>query len=155
MDEAYDFLKPLYDSNPGQPMARQLLARYHLRLGNAAAEAQKANVAEEHYRKGLTIEPDLPELNASFGVFLLLQRRLNDALEPIESYHRLRPEDPQASLFLGQLYAQLGRIADARRILTEGRKLAERAGNTATANHCREILEHLPQDGFNPAGNGR
>jgi tetratricopeptide (TPR) repeat protein len=153
MNEAYGFLKPLYDSNPGQPMARQLLARYHLRLGDAAVANQNARVAEDNYRKGLKIDPDLPELNAGFGVLLLLQRRLNDALGPIESYHRLRPEDPQASLFLGQLYAQFGRIADARRILTEGRKLAERAGNTATANHCREILEHLPPDGFDPARN--
>ena len=154
MSDAYRFLKPLYDSNPGQAMARQLLARYHLRLGDAAAANQNARVAEDNYREGLKIGPDLAELNASFGVFLLLQHRLNEALEPIESYHRLRPEDPQASLFLGQLYAQLGRIADARRVLTEGRKLAERVGNTDTANHCREILEHLPPDDFNPARTG-
>ncbi|HUG10178.1 MAG TPA: tetratricopeptide repeat protein [Opitutaceae bacterium] len=155
MDEAYGFLKPLYESNPAQAMARQLLVRYHMRMGDAAAASHDLTAAEEHYRKGLKIEPEVSELNASFGVFLLLQNRLKEALTPIESYHRLRPQDPQASLFLGQLYAQLGRIADARRILTEGRKLAERAGNTATANHCREILEHLPPDGFDPSRNGR
>jgi tetratricopeptide (TPR) repeat protein len=154
MEEAYGYLKPLYDSNPDQPMARQLLSRYHLRLGETASERRDVASAERHYREGLKIDPDLAELSVNLGVLLLLQRRLDEALVPFESYRRLRPQDPQACLFLGQVYAQLGRFADARRILNQGRELAERAGNTVTANHCREILEHLPPDGPLPRRSG-
>lgn len=155
MEEAYGYLKPLYDSNPDQPMARQLLAQYHLRLGETASEGRDVASAEKHYREGLKIDPDLADLSVNLGVLLLLQRRLDEALVPFESYRRLRPQDPQACLFLGQLYAQLGQFADARKILNQGRELAERAGNTVTANHCREILEHLPPDGPLPGRNGR
>ncbi|HEY5552674.1 MAG TPA: tetratricopeptide repeat protein [Opitutaceae bacterium] len=144
LEEAYRRLKPLYDSNPDQAMARQLLAQYHLRVGEAASSRSDLAAAEKHYREGLKIDPDQADINASLGVLCLLQGRMNDALAPFEAYHRLRPEEPQSSLFLGQLYAQLGRFAEARRILTMGRDLAERAGNRVTAEHCREILEHLP-----------
>lgn len=146
LDEAFHYLKPLHDSHPRQAMARQLFAQYFLRAGEAAAARNDRAAAEQHYRAGLKVEPDHADLNAALGVHSLLQGRLNDALAPFEAFRRLRPEDPQSALFLGQLYAQLGRFAEARKVLTEGRDLAERTGNRATARHCREILEHLPPD---------
>jgi Flp pilus assembly protein TadD len=73
-----------------------------------------------------------------------MQGRPADALPSFEAFHRLRPKDAQSSLFLGQVYAQLGQIAEARKILTEGEQLALRAGNQETAGYCREILNHLP-----------
>jgi hypothetical protein len=63
---------------------------------------------------------------------------------PLEAYHRLQPQNPQSSLFLGQAYAATGRLEDARRLLTEGLEAATRAGNSTTAQHCREILQQLP-----------
>jgi HemY protein len=129
-------------------MARQLLAQYFLRAGEAAAARNDAGAAEQLYRSGLKVDPEHADLNAALGVQFLLQGRLNDALGPFEVFRRLRPEDPQSALFLGQLYAQLGRFAEARKVLIEGRDLAERTGNRATAQHCREILEHLPPDDF-------
>ncbi|HWA85006.1 MAG TPA: tetratricopeptide repeat protein [Opitutus sp.] len=143
LDEARRYWQPLYDSHPEQPQARHLLALYHLRLGEAAAAKQDAAAAEQHYQQGLAIDPEDPELNADLGVLRLLQGRPADALAPFEMLHRVRPKDPQSSLFLGQIYAQLGRLPDARRVLTEGAELAERAGNRETAGHCREILAQL------------
>jgi HemY protein len=144
LEGARRYLQPLYDSHPEQAMARNLLAAYHLKAGKAAEDHKDAAAAERHYRDGLAVDPDNAELNVSLGILCLLQGRAADALNPLEAYHRLRPKDPQSSLFLGQLYAQLGRFADARKILTEGANLADRAGHRETAAHCREILAHLP-----------
>lgn len=150
LDDARSYLQPLYDSHPEQALARQLIARYHFMAGETAASSNDLVSAERHYREGLATDPDNVDINASLGVLCLLKGRPADALTPFEAYHRLRPEDPHSSLFLGQVYAQLGRFAEARRILTEGRDLAERAGNTVTAQHCREILDHLPPVDFRP-----
>ncbi|HTP84855.1 MAG TPA: tetratricopeptide repeat protein, partial [Alphaproteobacteria bacterium] len=73
----------------------------------------------------------------------LIEGRFTDAVAPLEAYHRLQPDDPQTALFLGQAYAATGRREQARQILAEGVRLAERAGNTTTARHCREILDQL------------
>ena len=144
LDEAREYLQPLFESHPEQPLARELFARYYLRAGEAASARKDSQTAERLFRKGLAVEPNLPELNASLGVLCLVQGRIQDALAPFEAFHRLRPQDPQSSLFLGQLYAQLGRFAEARQILAEGKELAERAGNKTTAQHCSEILGMLP-----------
>jgi tetratricopeptide (TPR) repeat protein len=143
-EEARRYWQPLYDSHPEQPTARHVLALYHLRAGEAAAAKKDLAAAEQHYRDGLGIEPEYPEIQASLGVLFLMQGRPADALPAFEAFHQLRPKDAQSSLFLGQVYAQLGQIAEARKILTEGEQLALRAGNQETAGYCREILNHLP-----------
>jgi HemY protein len=145
LEEARRYWQPLYDSHPEQPTARHVLALYHLRAGEAAAAKQDLVSAERHYRDGLTIEPEYPDLHASLGVLCLMQGRPTESVTPFEAYHRLRPKDAQSSLFLGQVYAQLGRTEEARKILLEGQQLAERAGNQETASYCREILQHLAQ----------
>jgi len=154
LEEARRYWQPLYDSHPEQPTARHVLALYHLRAGEAAGAKKDFASAEQHYREGLVIDPDHAEIEASLGVLCLMQGRPADALIPFEAYHRLRPKDAQSSLFLGQVYAQLGRVAEARKILAEGEELAERSGNHVTAGHCREILEHLPP-ADSPVANGR
>ncbi|MEO7700715.1 MAG: tetratricopeptide repeat protein [Opitutus sp.] len=144
LEEARRYWQPLYDSHPEQPTARHVLALYHLRAGEAAAAKKDAAAAEEHYRDGVRIDPDYAEIHANLGVLYLTQGRPTNALPAFEAYHRLRPKDAQSSLFLGQVYAQLGQFTDARKILAEGEQLAERAGNQVTAGYCREILGHLP-----------
>jgi hypothetical protein len=68
---------------------------------------------------------------------------VQDAFAPLDAFHKLQPNDPQSALFLGQVYAQLGRAEEARRILTEGEQLATHAGQTTTAAHFREMLQGL------------
>jgi Flp pilus assembly protein TadD len=72
-----------------------------------------------------------------------VQKRFLEAVRPLEAYHGLQPTNPQASLFLGQAYAALGRQDDARKILNEGLANAERAGNKTTAQYLREMLQGL------------
>jgi predicted Zn-dependent protease len=109
-----------------------------------AAEKQKDQVAaESHYRDGVSIDRNQPELQVRLGTLFLLQGRFADAVGPLEEYHRLQPENPQSSLYLGQAYAAVGRRDDARRVLTAGAAIADRQGNAQTANFCREILRQL------------
>ncbi|HEX9784903.1 MAG TPA: tetratricopeptide repeat protein [Opitutaceae bacterium] len=145
LDAAAEYLRPLYESNPGVPQVRELVARWHLRSGVAAASEKDVSTAEHHFRDGLEMHPEEPELNASLGALYLVQGRFKEALGPLESFHRLKPGNAQSSLFLGQVYARLGRNSEAQRILREGEDIATRAGQSATAAHCREILQFLQQ----------
>ena len=143
LDAAGDYLKPLYESHPELPEARQMLARWHLLSGQLAEKTNDLNATEEHYRAAAALDPGRAELQVTLGVFYLVHGRVNDALAPLEAFHKLQPNDPQSSLFLGQVYAQLGRAEEAKRILVEGEQLATRAGQTKTAVHFREMLQGL------------
>jgi Flp pilus assembly protein TadD len=121
------------------------MTRWCLQGGVAAARAGRMADAERDLRDGLAISPDLPELRGRLGLLYAQQRRFPEALEQLEAYHRLKPTEPMASLFLGQVYADLGRTDDARRVLTEGEQLANQAEDSTTATHCRDALAGLPK----------
>lgn len=142
-EDAGRHLLPLLKANPGSPEIRRIVARWRLQTGRALEKADPA-AAERHYRDGLKLQPDDPELNASLGVFLLVADRASEAVPALEAYHRLQPASPQAALFLGQAYARSGRLAEARRVLTAGLQQAEQAGQSPTVRHFREILSMLP-----------
>ena len=143
LDTAGEYLKQLYESHPDLPEARQMLARWNLLSGQVAEKKNDLNAVEEYYRAAAALDPGRAELQVTLGVFYLVHGRVNDALAPLEAFHKLQPNDPQSSLFLGQVYAQLGRADEARRVLTEGERLATRAGQTTTTAHFREMLQGL------------
>jgi HemY protein len=142
-ESAAKYLQPLYESHPEMLQARQLMAFWHLLTGMDAEKTKDFVAAERHYRDGLTILPNHAELQARLGTLCLIQGHFAAAIAPLEAYHRLQPDNPQASLFLGQAYAATGRRDEARRILAEGVRLATHDGNISTAKHCQEILDQL------------
>ena len=119
------------------------MALWHLLAGAEAEKNKDPAAAAQHYRDGLAILPDHPELQLRFGTVCLIQGRFSDAIAPLEAYRRSVPNNPTSALFLGQAYAGAGRREEARKILTEGAEQAERAGNATTAQSCREILRQL------------
>ena len=145
LDAAWGYLEPLYDSNSGMPQVRQLVGRWHWQAGNVATKIPDPARAESYFHAGVNVNPADPELQASLGVLLLTQGRFAEALPSLEAYHRLQPDNARSALFLGQAYASVGRVDDARRVLTQGENVALRAGQTATAQHCREMLQQLAQ----------
>ena len=142
-ESAARYLQPLYASHPEMPQARQLMAYWQLRAGMAAEKQKDLVSAEQHYREGVTIDRQHPDLQARLGTLCLIQGRFAEAIEPLEAYHRLQPDNAQSSLFLGQVYAAVGRTSEAKQVLTTGAEIAERAGNASTAQFCREILRQL------------
>ncbi len=141
--EATKYLRPLFDGNPEMPQARYLMVRWHRHAAREAQARGDVAAAAREYRDALAIEPEDTDLLISLGALYLTHQRFADAVAPLEAYHRLKPDDPQGDLFLGQAYAATGRREQARRILTEGLNLATRAGNTTTAGYFQEILDHL------------
>ncbi len=144
LDSAAQYLRPLYEFNPGLELARRLMARWCLQSAMAAAGADRMEEAEQRLREGLDASPDLPELHARLGLLYGQEGRYAEALAPLETYHRLQSAEPMAALFLGQTYAHLGRGDDARRLLEEGRQLAQKSGDAATEALCEQTLAHLP-----------
>jgi HemY protein len=138
-EAAKAYLQPLMEFHP------DILSNSHWHAGQAAEAKKDFAAAERHYREGVSLDPNHADLQASLGVLYLVQGRFADALAPLETYHRLEPQNPQSCMFLAQTYAATGRTKEARLLLTEGVALAEKAGNTETANNCREMLQGLQE----------
>ena len=143
LDLAERYLRPAFDSHPEEPQARRLLAEWHLRSGTAAESKNDSTAAERHYRDGVTLDENHPELLVRLGLFYLGHDRPADAVAPLTSYHARQPESAPGCLFLGQAYAATHQRDQARAILNKGIQLAERSGNTKTAQHCRRLLQRL------------
>jgi predicted Zn-dependent protease len=143
LDRAEKYLRPAFTSHPENPRARQLLAKWHRRMGAAAEAKNDPTSAERHYRDGLTLDANHGELQVSLGLFYLVQARPTEAIDPLASYHRSNPESPQGCVFLGQAFAASGKRDEAREILSKGVMLGERAGNARIAEHCRRLLQQL------------
>ena len=143
LDAAAKYAKLIYDLHPEQYLARQLMAAWYLRAGLLAAKNNDAAAAEEDFRTGFGIDDKNATLGMNLGTTYLMQGRAAEAIPPLESFHRGAPKNAQSALFLGQAYAQTGRIEDARRLLQEGEALARQSGDTTTAGYCHEILSRL------------
>ena len=140
---AGNYLRPAFDSHPEELQARQLLARWHQQMGDAAESKGDAVAAERHYRDGLIVDGNNVELLLGLGTFYLARARYAEAINPLEIAGRLQPQNPRTCLFLGQAYAATNNLEKARAILTTGAALAERAHDAATGNGCRQLLRHL------------
>ncbi len=140
LGEAGTYVRPLYDANPGQPEVQALAAFWHLQSGLAASGQRNPAAAEQHYRDGLEAQPDNVDLLISLGALLVGQGRGREAEAPVMEYRRLRPNEGQGAMLLGEAWLQAGRIEDARRVLEEGERLATNAGQRQIAQRCRELL---------------
>ena len=145
LDSAAQYLRPFYRFYPGSVSARRLMTWWCLQDGIAAAHSGHINEAERNLREGLEINPDMPELRGRLGLLYVQEGRFAEGRDQLETYHRLQPTEPMASLFLGQVYAHLGRTDDARRLLSEGEQLARQASDKATEEQCAQALQQLPQ----------
>jgi tetratricopeptide (TPR) repeat protein len=144
IEGAGKYFLPLLKAHPGVPELRQIVTHWRWQAGRAAAKSNPAS-AERHYREGLALQPDHADLNVDLGALLLAANRVSEAVPPLETYYRLQPAKPEASLLLSQAYARTGRLPKAREVLTAGLQHAEKAGETAAAKQFREILSKLPR----------
>ena len=85
----------------------------------------------------------MPELQGRLGLVYAQQGRFDAAATALESYHRLKPEEPMSSLLLGQVYARLGRSSDAIRLAGEAARLARDANDQATLAQANATLRAL------------
>jgi HemY protein len=144
LESASKYLHPLFENYPQLPASRQLMTRWYLQAGMMAARSNQRETAETDLRAGLDIDPNAPDLHAQLGLLYASERRLTEAVEQLETYHRLQPAEANGELFLGQVYADLNRPDDARRNLAEGARLARQAGDWTAVSRCEAALQKLP-----------
>jgi tetratricopeptide (TPR) repeat protein len=105
----------------GQPAA-QHAALYH-NLGNALAAVGCSAETVASYRRGLELDPDMPELSARLGAVLVQQGDLAAAATRYETAIRLRPDQTGWILTLGNIEVALQRPEAAverfRRVLAQ------------------------------------
>ena len=96
-------------------------ARYN--AGVALAAKQDWPGAAAAYRDATRMKPNFPEAWNGLGHALKNVKRYDDSVRAYEEALRLRPDYPQALEYLGETYVQMGKTADARRILERLRPL--------------------------------
>lgn len=145
LEAAAQYIRPYYEQFPGSNTARDLMAKWHLLTALTLVRAGDPAAAERACRAGLAVNPEAAELFAFLGVLYTQQHRQPEALEALETSRRLQPADPRVTRSLAELYIQLGRTEDARRLLAEGEQRARQGGDPATAAQLGEMLRKLPQ----------
>ncbi len=138
------YLQPLFDAQPDLPEARARMSGVLLRAGAEAEREGKPDDAVTAYQRGAAITPDNAQLQARLGVLLLLEGRADEAVLPLEAFHRLQPQAPQSAFHLGRVYAAVGRTSDARALLQRAIDLAVTNHDAAIAQRAREFLAALP-----------
>jgi Flp pilus assembly protein TadD len=142
-EEAAKYIIPFFEQFSGLESARTLMSKLYLaRALNAKEQGDFAEV-ERICREGLASVPNSAELHLLLGIRFARDNRLDDALQEFESSYKLQPDDPLVVLSLGKLYHQLGRDADARRLLTEGTAAAKRSGDQESVERFQQLLEKL------------
>lgn len=115
-------------ANSGRALALEpQLADAHASRGLALAIVHRYAEAEAEFAAALAIAPDLFELHYFQGRSCYAQGRLEDTARHWERAAEVKPEDYQTLILLNQVYASLGREADAVRCATRGVDRAERA----------------------------
>ena len=142
-EEAARYIIPFFQQYSGLQSARTLMSKLYLsRALNAKEQGDFAEV-ERICREGLASVPESAELHLLLGIRFARENRLDDALKEFESSYKFQPDDPLVVLSLGKLYHQLGRDADARRLLTEGAAAARRSGDKEAVERFQQALEKL------------
>jgi len=142
-DEAAKYIVPFFQQFSGLASARTLMSRLYLaRALNAKDQGDYAEV-ERFCREGLASVPESAELHLLLGIRFAREKRLDDALSEFEFAYKFQPDDPMVVLSLGQVYHQLGRDADARRVLTGGAAAAKLSGDTESLAHFQQALQKL------------
>jgi tetratricopeptide (TPR) repeat protein len=145
LSSAYSYIHPFFEQYPESNAARELMGAWYLKSALKSARAGDAAAAERAARDGLAADPTSLDLHGFLGVLLGQQNRVSEAVEMLETAHRLQPADLRVAISLADIYAKLGRIDDARQLVTKGKQLAEQRGDTAAVARCAEILKQLPE----------
>lgn len=142
-DEAARYLTPFFNQFPGSRVARELMSRLYLSRALDSARQGDFGSVERICREGLSNVPDSAELHGFLGTYYMRENRRDEALQEFEACRQIRPDDLRVLMSLGVLYHQLGRDADARRMLAEGAEAAKRSGNADAQQRFEHSLQQL------------
>lgn len=135
--KAITLLEELRQLDPQNPM-------YPIQLGVLYELEGRPQKAEEQYEaaRRLTDEATFYKLRASFYLELdQVDKGLADAQKAVE----LRPDDPEAYLYLGGAYEAKGKVHEALQAYEEGARLAQEQGNDQLLVILRVRMAYLLQ----------
>lgn len=84
-------------------------------LGELARQDQQFPVAIEHFQKATRLDPQFADAFIGLGRSLLEAGRNADALAPLQTAEKLRPDIPAIHLYLGTAYSRTGNKEEAKR----------------------------------------
>lgn len=84
-------------------------------LGELARQDQQFPVAIEHFEKATKLDPQFADAFIGLGRSMLEAGRNADALAPLQTAEKLRPDIPAVHLYLGTAYSRTGNKEEARR----------------------------------------
>lgn len=123
---------PAVEERRQPPAAADAQSEYN--RGVRARVARDWTAAVAAFRRVVALRPDFPDAWNELGYALRNAGRYGESLDAYGEALRLRPDFPEALEYLGEAYVELGRLADARRILDRLRALdASRAQELAEA----------------------
>ena len=131
----------LYALQPDEPGSRLLYAALHLIKGTAADKAGHLDEAAELFQAGLQASPNLGPLLRESGSVAMRRGAFADAVELLRRYVRIEPADATAFAWLGEALVETDHPADARKILEQGKLLAQKAGNQAQVDEFTLLLQ--------------
>jgi tetratricopeptide (TPR) repeat protein len=137
---AEPYATKLYALNPDEPNARHLMAAWHLIRGLTARRDGNLDEAESQFRAGLAVSADFAALLREEGSLSIERGRPADAVDALERYLRVEPDDPQGYLSLGLALRGMGRTAEADSVLERGLAAAAKAGDQARMSELNRLL---------------
>ena len=130
-ESARQFIQSALSKKADYTDAILLLAQIEVNEGNLAK-------AVESVRNAVFFEPQNSVLLYQLGILLLQNESYSDAASAFEATLRLNPQFSNASFFLTQAYAFLGRFDEAKTIMV---RLAEENPDNALVKEYRDTLE--------------
>jgi serine/threonine protein kinase len=97
---------------------------FHYHLGLRYYNARQYDRSIEQHRKALELEPNYPQAYNGLANNFIQIGKPDEAVSAMESAARFAGHAPLGRRMLGSIYARVGRIADARKILDEMQKLS-------------------------------
>lgn len=110
------------------------LAEAHTSRAEGLALSGQTEEAEKEFDLAIRLDPDLFEARYFYARHCFAEGKLEKAVRLYEQASLIRPEDYQSPLLVAQVYADLGRMEEARAARRRGRAIAE------------EHLTHHPDD---------
>jgi TolB-like protein/cytochrome c-type biogenesis protein CcmH/NrfG len=101
------------------------LAEAHASRGGALSLQQRHAEAEREFQAAIRLSPGLFEAHYFYARDCFARGELEAAVREFEAAMQARPEDYQCPLLAGQVYADLGRAAEAEAVRRRGVRLAE------------------------------
>lgn len=104
----------LFDPLLAEIQRMSLSAMHYLTMGLAALEQQRAEIAEQAFRRAIDLDPALPEAQLNLALLLNRSGKPNEAIEQMETLLARSPGHAGAYFNLGLSHEILGDLAKAR-----------------------------------------